>query len=257
MIASPLVSAASANLRYTYFELGRASQNSYIWSETGFDACIGEFEHPICNFAAGLSLDRASACRLAQVAIERASFNVYATPVDRPGNVGDLLMREGFQRNYRMVQMVAEPDPSEPKGTLIRASTRLDRKQIALFMVDQFFTKHKQPFREKVAEATAAALNLELLAMRRDRRLLAAAMVCFSEGIAGVYNVCVDSSLRGLGIGTSMMKEILAVCSVKGAAATLQCDPKLEGWYLDQGFRRTGEVDVYALPKSNGFAIMQ
>lgn len=256
MILDSLTAAASANLKHTYFELGRASAHSKVWSEDGFEACIGEFEHPICNFAAGLDLDRNSAFRLAQVASERNSFNVYATPTDRPASLGDLLLREGFQRTYRMVQMAAEPEKIEPKGVLQRAATRFDRKQVALFMVDQFYTKQTRPFRDGVAEATANALSLELLAMRRDGKVLGAAMVCVNGGMAGVYNVCVDASLRGLGIGSTIMKEILAVSSVKGVAATLQCDSKLESWYGNLGFRRTGEIEVYALPKSAGFAIM-
>lgn len=256
MIANSIAVAAAENLKYTYFELGR-SANSRIWKEPGFHACVGDFDHPICNFAAGLDLDRHTANRLARVALDRPSFNVYATPMDKPQNVGDLLVREGFQRNYRLVQLVAAPKASEPKNSLSRASTHYDRMQIALFMVDQFFTKQGIPFRQQVAEATARSTALELLAMRRDGRILGAAMVCFNETMAGVYNVCVDASLRGLGIGSSIMREILSVSSVKGAHATLQCDPKLESWYSGLGFCRAGEVDVYSLPKANGFAIMQ
>jgi predicted GNAT family N-acyltransferase len=252
-----LLTAASQNLLFTYFELGRASARSKIWNEAGFQACVGDIEHPICNFAAGLNLDRYSANRLARVALDRATFNVYATPMDKPENIGDLLGMEGFHRSYRLVQMVADPQHIQPKSSLVRAATRYDRHQIALFMVDQFFKKQGKPFREQVAEATSLATSLELLAMRKDGKILAAAMVCFSSGMAGVYNVCVEESLRGLGIGTSLIREILAVSSIRNAPTTLQCDPKLEAWYSGAGFRRTGEIDVYALPKPNGFVIMQ
>lgn len=257
MIVDSLTAAASQNLKYTYFELGKAAARSKIWQEPGFQACTGEFDHPICNFAAGLDLDHFSAQRLARVALDRAAFNVYATPVDKPHNVGDLLVREGFHRSYRLVQMVAEPTQIEAKNTLIRSATRYDRRQTALFMVDQFFTKHGQPFREQVAEATANATSLELLAMKREGRIVGSAMICLSGGMAGVYNLCVDTSLRGLGIGSSIVREILAVCSLRNVPATLQCDSKLEDWYAKLGFRRSGEVDVYALPKPNSFVIMQ
>jgi ribosomal protein S18 acetylase RimI-like enzyme len=256
MILDSLTEAASQNLKYTYFELGRAAQSKIV-KEPGFAACVGDFEHPICNFAAGLDLDRDSAGRLARVALDRPSFNVYATPLDRPGNLGDLLVREGFQRSYRLVQMVVEPGPAEPKNSLVRASTRHDRLQTAYFMVDQFFTKQGQPFRDQVAHATASATALELLALKRDGRILGATMVCFNEGMAGIYNVCVDTSLRGLGVGSAMLREILAVCAVRQAPATLQCDTKLEAWYTNLGFRRTGEVDVYALPKPSGLGFRQ
>src|SRR5690242_4103399 len=120
MILDSLTSAASENLKFTYFELGK-SANSKILQEPGFAACLGEFDHPICNFAAGLDLDRYSASRLARVALDRSQFNVYATPIDKPQNVGELLIREGFQRNYRLVQMVAGPTDSQPKNNLSRA----------------------------------------------------------------------------------------------------------------------------------------
>ncbi|HWA83009.1 MAG TPA: GNAT family N-acetyltransferase [Fimbriimonadaceae bacterium] len=249
MILDSLTAAASDNLKHTYFELGRSAVNAKILREPGFQACVGEFEHPICNFAAGLDLDRWSAERLARIALDRTMFNVYVTPNDKPEDLGELLVREGFFRSYRLLQMVAEPGEVQPRGSLVRAATRYDRLQIALFMVDQFFNKYGQSFRQQVAETTARATSLELLSMRRDGKILAAAMVCFANGMAGVYNVCVDAGFRGLGLGTALMREILAVCAVKNAPATLQCDAKLEPWYRELGFRRSGEIDVYALPK--------
>jgi predicted GNAT family N-acyltransferase len=189
--------------------------------------------------------------------VARSNFIVPTTPMDRPENVGDLLVRAGFGRSFRLIQMVAEPIDSAPKNSLVRAATRYDRLQIALFMVDQFFTKQGLQFRQQVAEATAQATALELLAVKRDGRILGAAMVCFNSGMAGVYNVCVETSLRGLGIGTSVIKEILAVCSTKQAPATLQCDVKLEPWYRNLGFKRSGDIEVFALPKPSGFGIMQ
>lgn len=249
MILDSLTAAASENLKYTYFELGRSAANSKILAEPGFQACVGDFEHPICNFAAGLDLDRWSAGRLARIALDRAMFNVYATPIDKPQDLGELLAREGFFRSYRLVQMVAEPYEVQPRSNLVRATTRYDRLQIALFMVDQFFNKQGQSFRQQVADTTAHATTLELLSMKRDGKILAAAMVCFTDGMAGVYNVCVEAGFRGLGLGTALMREILAVCAIKGAPATLQCDPKLEPWYRNIGFRPSGEIDVYALPK--------
>lgn len=249
MIAQSLADRASENLLYTYFELGQAAARSRIWSEAGFRACVGEFDHPICNFAGQLELTRHSATRLARIALDQHSFNVYATPSDRPEGLHRLLVDQGFRRSYELVQMIAETPDLHPNGILTRAATFYDRFQIALFMVDQFFTKQGQQFRRQVAEATAKATRLELLALKREGTIAGAAMVSFNEGLAGVYNVCVESSLRGLGIGTSMVNEILAVCAVKGAPATLQCDTKLEAWYNQFGFLRCGEIDVFSLPR--------
>lgn len=257
MIADSLLAAASENLRVTYFELGRSSPMAKVSQEPGFEVCLGEIEHPICNFAASLNLDRHSAAHLARLALDRHSFNVYVTATDRPANAGDLLIREGFHRSFRLAQMVAQPEDPQPKGNLTRATSVFDRIQIAEFMFDQFFARTGEKFRQPVSEASARALALEMLAMKRDRRIVAAAMISLNCGVVGIYNVCVDSTLRGLGIGTALVREILAMCAVKKAPAALQCDPKLERWYTSLGFRRTGEVDVYALPKPHGLAIIQ
>lgn len=257
MILDALATAASENLLHTYFELGRASARSKIWRENGFQACVGDIVHPICNFAAGLDLDYGSANRLARIALDREIFNVYATPMDRPDNLGELLAHEGFHRSFRLVQMIAQPGGQKPKNILSRATTRYDRLRIALFMVDQFFAKQNQRFRLQVADATARATTLELLAMKREGKIRGGAMVCLRHGMAGVYNVCVDESLRGLGIGTSIVREILAVCSVKNVPATLQCDNKLQAWYNAEGFLPVGEIDVFALSKPKGIVIMQ
>ncbi len=257
MTLEAVIQASACNLKQTYLALGRAAARSKVWREDGFDACTGELDHPICNFAVDLKLDRERAFRLAEIAIDRSCFHVYGLPTDEPAQRTALLEAAGFARNYSLVKMVAPPGATSPSGMLTRATTLHDRHQIASFMVEQFFAKHVPLFRRQIAETTARATSLELLGYRKDGQLLGTAMICLHGGVAGVYNLCVDAGLRGLGIGTAILREALAVCAERKLPACLQCDPKLEAWYTKSTFIRVGELEIFSLPRPGGFVIMQ
>ena len=109
MTADEVQIGASENLLRTYFCLGLAIPNTTVIQETGFRACLGEFDHPICNFGADLRLDPWSAKQLASLASSRKCFNVYSLPGDSPKHVAELLRRCDFRISYRLIQMVAEP----------------------------------------------------------------------------------------------------------------------------------------------------
>src|SRR5580692_6503199 len=100
MTREEIQAGASENLLRTYFSLGLAIPNSTTVEEEGYIACLGEFEHPICNFAAGLRLDPWSAKQLATLAATRKSFNVYAVPGDSPPHLAELLRRCDFRISY-------------------------------------------------------------------------------------------------------------------------------------------------------------
>lgn len=249
MTVEDLAEAASANVVQTYCELASAVQDGRRWREAGFLACVSSLEHPMGNFAANLDLTPTSADRLARISCGKSHFNVYSMPVDLPSDRDRLLRNVGFVRAQEFIQMVAEPVLDEPKLTLTRAATLHDRGRIADFMVEQFFSRHPRPIKRQIAETTARVTQLELLGLRRDGNFFAAAMISQMGGITGIYNVCVDSGVRGLGIGSGLIREVLAVCSKRQTCATLQCDAKLEPWYRAFGFRRSGIIRVYATPQ--------
>ncbi len=241
--------AASDNLTRTYLALGLATPKSEVHEEDGFISCVGEFDHPICNFAARLNLDPWSARRLYALASSRGAFNVYHQPGDGPEHASELLERSGFRATYRLVQMVAEPLEVENDIEMVRAGAFLERVEVARFMADQFFSRQSSPFRRKVAEATGSAAELNLYSLL-DRGLRAGAiMLCEEQGMLGIYNLCVSSSKRGRGLGGSIVRWALDKALHENRSTTLQCDPRLEGWYECFGFRTIGAVDVYNLSK--------
>ncbi len=257
MIADSAAIAACENLKSTYFELGKAASASRTWQETGFNACIGDFAHPICNFAAGLNLDFVSAGRLADLAVSRPCFHIYNMLSDVPSDCGQLLEQAGFHKSYTMDQMIGYGVEAAPVGNLVRSVSYSERRETSLFMVEQFFARQEMSLRRKIAEATARAMSLELLEYRKGNQVLGAVMISLSGGMAGIYNLCVEGGNRNLGIGSKIVLEILAVCGSKGLNATLQCEPRLQSWYGKLGFRRCGCVQVFSFPTPASSVIMQ
>jgi ribosomal protein S18 acetylase RimI-like enzyme len=251
-----IVQLASENLLNTYFALGLAIPNTTMIQEEGYRACMGEFDHPICNFAARLNLDPWSAKQLRELAAKKKVFNVYSLPTDQPRHVSELLHRCDFRVTYRLVQMVAEPTRSHHGPTMRRSESIEKRLDTATFMTEQFFNRHPETFRARVAHATADAGEMELYELLVYDRRCGAVMLCPGENFVGVYNLCVASENRGVGLGRQITGWALSEAFKRGKLVTLQCDSLLQGWYSDQGFRTTGTIDVYTLSKTATSDIM-
>lgn len=250
MILTDVQVASSKNLVQTYIRLGMATPHATWSREEGFDLCLGSLDHPICNFAADLNLDPWSARRLVGIAQGRPCFNVYAVTGDRPEYVDELLQSAGFAVGYRLVQLVAHPDGAEHWDSLERCAPQ-DRLSVACFMVDQFFAQRSKEFRAAIAGATAAAPGVELYRAGDKSRHLAAVMLSETPGMVGGYNLCVAPASRGRGIGSSLVRWLIAEAGRRGLSATVQCEPHLESWYQSLGFERTGWLNVYQLPKAS------
>ncbi len=247
---------ASENLRKTYFSLGLAIPNTIFVEKEGFQACLGEFEHPICNFAAGLNLDPWSSKQLVSLAQTKSSFNVYALPGDSPEHLGELLYRSSFRVSYRLAQMVAEPHFCDNPREIRKATDPDTRFQIAKFMTEQFFPRQTEGFRIRVAQATSDAVDLDIYELVEGKQRVAAAMLCESNQVIGLYNLCVDVPKRGFGLGKAVTQWAIHQAHLAGKLVTLQCDSRIQGWYEEQAFCKTGTVDVFTLSKTGHDDIM-
>jgi len=253
VIATSLSNEASGNLVEAYLHLGRAVPGSRQRQTAAYLSCESELAHPIGNFAALLDLDIWSARELKEVAWSRPAYSVYVTPGDQPENIADLLKKADFDLSYRLTQMIApiteglsltgpELEPKIAEGPD-------ERRQVADFMVEQFFTRRNTEFRKRIAMATAGANDLALYSVEDKGRIAAAVMLCHSRGMLGVYNLCVASNRRGWGIGSALLNWTLSVARLEGCSTTLQCDRSLLAWYSYRGFCPSGAVDVYSLAK--------
>lgn len=259
MTASNLSVAGSDNLLRTYFSLGAASPGSVISKQEGFDACVGNFDHPICNFAGRLTLDPWAANRLVELSIERRFFSVYSVPGDTPSSRevrDELLVRAGFQRNYSLQQMYWEPRPVDGGVGLQQATTLADRQAIAMFMANQFFGRHSASFRRRVADATSGAMELDLYGVYHRFDLIAAVMLVEDDQVLGLFNLCVKSNLQNRGWGRKIVAETQRRAYDMDKYVSLQCDETLNTWYEGQGFESCDWVDVYGLSDKRRLAII-
>lgn len=259
MTASDLSVAGSTNLLRTYFSLGAASPGSVISKQEGFDACVGNFDHPICNFAGHLKLDPWAANRIVDLAIERRFFSVYSVPGDSPSSRevrDEILVRAGFHRTYSLQQMYWTPRPVQDGVELRLATTLADRQSIAMFMANQFFGRHSASFRRRVADSTSGAVELELYGVYNRFDLVAAVMLVEDDQVLGLFNLCVKSNLQNRGWGRKVVAEAQRRAYEVGKYVSLQCDETLRTWYEAQGFESCDWVDVYGLSDKRRLAII-
>lgn len=257
MIALDVEREAALNLVGTYFRLGAATPGSRVWRENGFRACTGLFEHPICNFAADLNLTPSSAWRLREIALGRPCFSVYALPGDEPNEHREMLQEVGFRVGHTLEQMVAEPAYKQSEARLLPAATESSRLRVSHFMVEQFFSRQAHWFRKRVAETTAAAVDLPLYSIETRGKTIGAVMLSDEASVIGVYNLCVASSFRGRGWGTQLVHAVLNFAGEQGKRVVLQCDASLKTWYCDRTFTARGAVHIHNLPKFGALDIME
>ncbi|MCB8933636.1 MAG: GNAT family N-acetyltransferase [Chthonomonadaceae bacterium] len=243
-VVASLAKLASLNLATTYLALGKSSEGSTVFEESGFGGCLGPTPHPVCNFAVGLNLGPSDPARLAEIASARPQFNIYACPTDRPPDLGAQLEREGFRNAYRLRQMIARGGSAASGIVPSEVRSPSGRDETAGFMMREFFGRSDGPSRDAVRRATAAAEELELHCFDEAGETVAAAMLSRSEGMVGLYNLCVRRDRRGRGWGGAVVQWALSTASEK-EWVTLQCDGVLESWYAKLGFRSIGSVEVY------------
>ena len=237
---------ASENLVATYVLIGLALPGATIRETEGYVALLSDLAHPSGNFAVRLSLDPWSAGELRELAQTQAAFGVVALPDDEPFHLAELLRRAGFEAVQRLVTMEATPPFGLSGLETARCGEVESRREAGRFMTDSFFAREPVLLRHTMAEALALS-PLDLRTLRLRERLAGAVALSRTEGVLGIYNLCVGGLHRGKGIGGSIVAWCLAQAAAEGRTACLQCAPSLEGWYEGHGFRRTGAVTVWSV----------
>lgn len=245
---TPVLVDSSANVRKTYAALACAIGGTHVSEYEAYTLVENAQDHPVCNFAAKLDLDPWSAGELARIASAKPSTVVYRLPSDEPAHADELLLRAGFKETYRLVMMGSSGRRSDSGIELVRLDAAQDRDPAAAFMCSQFFNRQPPEFRRLVQRATAHATELELWQYSPVGKIAAAMLLC-NDAALGLYNLCVDPSLRGNGIGTRMVDFFLDAAFLGDKWAVLQCESRLEPWYVAQGFAKLGEIAVYKLAR--------
>jgi len=240
------------NLIGTYMAIAKGISGTESISGNGWTGVINAFAHPICNFAICDNTDDLDAPELAKYARSRHFFNVYVARYDDHHRANVRLDRAGFQRVYALAQMSCSKSPVGTQGILRLAPTAMDRKRVADFMISQFFSTQTASVRDKIAQATVQASELELYHLVADQireRPVAAVMLHRTQGVLGLYNLCVSMPYRSQGLGSSLVFAVELLSVQERVILGLQCDPSLAAWYETLGMEQVGTVDVYGLQK--------
>jgi hypothetical protein len=224
-----LAPRATANLLATYLAIGRAFPGSEMRETDGYLALLSDLPHPSGNFAARLHLDPWSAGELRALAASRPAFQAVALPDDGPEHLPELLRRAGFEPVQRLVAMVATPTYGLAALDMAACEEPEDRRRIARFMADVFFARESVSLRMTMAEAVVEAAPLSVYGHLSRERPVAAVTLMRSEGMLGIYNLCVAGAQRGRG------RRLPRVPSMRSYPGALVRAPRLRAVRLDHG----------------------
>lgn len=260
---------AVANLEATYRTVGLQFPGS---AEEGFEggfACLSALPHAVSNFAIVGDEPRAAAKKLADWARRRTAFNVYVVPGAHQEAAVAQLFRVGFREagQLRMMSaaipdLVANAAGQAPlfevrkrgEDDIVEARTFELRLSIGRFMSVQFFGRQTSALRESIALSTARASSR--LFTFGPKKPIGAAMAVRSGTSFGIYNLCVEATMRERGYGSALLEQLLGAAAVERLTPTLQCDPALEPWYAKRGFAPQGTIVVMGLDRKPYHAIM-
>lgn len=244
MREGPSLRDAVDNLEFTYLQIGSRCEGARVKREAGWVECTSKLAHAAGNFVLIKEAERETIQLLERRHRSRNPCSFYVLP--GPGQPAALdLMRRTWRREGDPLLLMANGRPSEVAPVKLRQAADFERRlEVTRFMTRQFFSRTSSAVRDAVALATARA-EVELVEVG-ERSIEAAAMVSISESAVGIYNVCVEASLRGRGIAVGMMEAILRENEGRRPTVALQCEARLVDWYRKWAFDVVGEIHMFA-----------
>lgn len=243
MIAS-LLPFAGENLLATYRALALAVPGCRLVEEEAFTLTEGCAQHPLGAFAV-LSKPDAFAARELRTRLNGArAYQIFVPPHGDVPALEEVLLRNDFLLSRRQVVM-GRAAPAETTEDLDVAIEEVSGGAISGFIARQFFDHGSPRFRADLESTLTSVIGMRFWAMRVGDKVRAAAMTSDSEGGTGLYNVCVDVSMRGRGYGRQLVLTLGNVFHDR--ALTLQCRPSIVGFYLQLGFVPIGYAPIFAV----------
>jgi GNAT superfamily N-acetyltransferase len=245
---------AKLNLETTYLRFGLATPNASLLKRPGLRGCIGEFDHPLGNFALAdrLTLDDVAFVR--ELGQSRLQFHQYVLPGPESDSAAEMLIRAGFRELSVLICLVGPSAPEQTQESpldLELAEGPAEALEIGTFMASLFFSDQPAKSRAVIADATANAADCELYFLNQNGgQCDAALMLSRVDSSLGIYNLCVRPTLRGRGLGRSLIEWALQTAHLEGRLATLQCHPRLVPWYESMGFWQSGLVRPFSLERA-------
>ena len=238
--------AARENVIQTYLALAQALPGTEISRRLDYTRVKGTLPLSFCHFAGEFDSNRDAIELAAELRAEANSPDglwAFLLPGDEPEGLRMALLDNGFSLRQclcqfgRTQQGIAHPELHEAQD----ADTRI---RIGQFMAEQFFPFSPGESRSLVARSTAASLA-NLLYIGSPERPQAAMMLSKTKQAVGLYNLCVDGTKRGQGLGTQLVDAAQALASQYNLPLTLQCHASLRKWYEGQNFRQIGTLHAF------------
>jgi GNAT superfamily N-acetyltransferase len=222
-----------------------ANQIGTTWQAgEGFWLAQSDVHHPLLNFAFAGQLNAYSARELAD-SIRTPITNIFC--LNEPAVSPELLRRNGATESFEMLNLVS----TAPSGDIpVQEPAWVppdQRREVANFMVSQFFRRQDIGYQVQFSRALTEATSLRL-ATRTDQGRLAAAVLVSPDVPGeriGIFNLCTDSSFRGQGHGTQLLRTILAAHQAR--EVSIQCVPELAPWYIKRGFEGSETVRAFRI----------
>ena len=222
----------------TYLSLARSAEGARHFEDDGIVGVQATSNHPAANFSIVARPNIHSVTRLFQT----SPHSAYVLPTDQSHSVVEMMKKAGFQQGSTLNLMFMR----NPIGginldleTVKGFSARYDH---TMFLAKQFFSAANASFCEGIATLTAAAETCELLALGGKTGTIAGAMLVQTSNTLGLYNISVAPENRHAGLGSDLVRSLVAIAASRNCTATLQCNDSLVPWYERLGFRKYAEV---------------
>jgi ribosomal protein S18 acetylase RimI-like enzyme len=232
-----IIERCCLNLTETYFALARNASGFRTYEDEGMVGCFANINHPATNFLVVARPSPHAIQRLRQIAEER-SFMVYLLPTPEELSVIESLKRNDFEETNVLNLMFYRGGPGETRIELdkeVKPSQRLD---LAFRLARLFFSDRS--FSLEIAGLTAIS-KCELYSSKDGH---CGCMVHEVADTLGLYNIAVAPDMRGRGIGSDLVRTLIAEAQLRKKTAVLQCHDSLVEWYERLGFRNYGQVHL-------------
>lgn len=247
-LADPSLEEARGIVIHTYLRLALAVPGTFADRRQNATVVRGPEGLGFCNFAIGLNFDDDAGPGLDALVAEARSkraFNIFAMTGDRPTDLRQELEARGLAVRQWLVTMHCAGTESVTAIPTVQAVQASVRREVADFMVRQFFHQASEAVQGTLAQATAGS-DLELRYIEDRSGIAAAYMLAPGRTGFGLYNLCVRSDRRGQGLGASLAQQVAGQLAAKGMRTYLQCEESLVSWYEPLGFKPLGEVVALA-----------
>ncbi len=240
------VEALRQNVSETFLALATALEKTEVLRTPHYWVCSNPINHPLANFAIHLDVNEESLRELLSRAQKEQNFRIYVLPGDSPDDLVPRLTRQGLSTVSLLVGMYLRTPPANPPP-VARLARPDELLEVCEFIVQNFFWHTPRTLRHVIRDALAKARDVphHFYISTIENQIVAVGTLTFTEGTAGLYNVCVHPRHRNRGLGSALVRQLSALATQNHYPLVLLCEPDLRIWYQSLGFEVIGESRAF------------